>query len=189
MDTRSRKNLMDTISFEDLEARDGWRWEGNWQVRDFPDVIEQLHIVGAAKIELRDVETGEVNVWEGHNSVVDGGLNLMLERLVGTAGASPMGNLAIGSGTGAFPGGATGLYSEFYRKAITSASVAANVLTVKTYFTTAQGNDATIRELGLTNAAASGAGTLIDHIEVSPGQAKTSAKEMVITNSLTLSRA
>ena len=151
-------------------------------------LLDSATIKGAARIELHDVETGETSIWEGHNSVVDVGLNLMLERLIGTAGASPMGNLAIGSGTGAFPGGATGLYAEYYRKAITSASVSSNVLTVKTYFTTAQASGY-VRELGLCNAAGSGAGVLIDHIEVSPQQQKTSAKEMVVTQTFTLSRA
>jgi len=149
---------------------------------------DALKIRGAAEIRLTDIETGEVNVWEGHNAVVDGGLNLMLERLSGAAGVAALGHLALGSGTASFLGSATGLNSEFYRKAITSASVASNVLTVKTYFTTAQASGY-IRELGLTNAAGSGAGTLIVHLEVSPQQQKTSAKEMVVTQTLTLSRA
>ena len=152
------------------------------------ELMDSATIKGAARIELHDVETGETSIWEGHNSVVDNGLNLTLERLIGTAGANALAYLAIGSGTGSFPGGATGLYAEYYRKAITSASVASNVLTVKTYYTTSQGSGY-IREIGLCNAAGSGAGILIDHIEVSPSQLKGSSKEMVITNSLTLSRA
>ena len=151
------------------------------------ELIDSATIRGAAEIRLTDIKTGQVTVWTGHNSVVDVGLNLMLERLVGTAGAA-LGYLALGSGTASFLGSATGLNSEYYRKAITSASAAANVLTVKTYFTTAQASGY-IRELGLTNAAGSGAGTLIDHIEVSPSQLKGSSKEMVVTQTLTLSRA
>ena len=153
------------------------------------ELMDSARVQGIAKIELRDVNTGEVNIWESGNNVVDNGLNLMLERLVGTSGMAALGHMALGSGTGTFLGSETAMYNEYHRKAITSASCSSNVLTMKTYYTTAQGNDDVIREIGLTNAAASGAGTLIIHLEVSPSQAKTSAKEMVVTNSLTLSRA
>jgi len=182
---------MDTISFEDWEVKQMQDPEFRAAVEALEDEYQTdaLRIRGAVKIELRDAETGEVNVWESGNNVVDNGLNLILERLTGVAGMAALGYLALGSGTASFLGSATGLNAEYYRKAITSASCSSNVLTVKTYFTTAQGNDDVIREIGLTNAAASGAGTLIIHLEVSPSQAKTSAKEMVVTNSLTLSRA
>ena len=139
------------------------------------ELRDAAHIRGAVKIELHDVATGERSVWVGGNQVVDGGLQLFHERMSGVVGASPLGNLAIGSGTGAFPGGATGLYHEDYRKAITAASVSSTVATYKTYLTTAQGNTATIREIGLTNAAGSGVGVLISHIEVNPGIVKTSS--------------
>ncbi len=153
------------------------------------ELIDGARIRGAAKIELWDVDTGEVSIWEGPNAVMDGGLQLFHERMAGYTSASPLGNLAIGSGTGAFPGGATGLYHEDYRKAITAASVSSTVATYKTYLTTAQGNADVIREIGLTNAAGSGAGVLISHIQVVPGVTKTSAKEAVITVTQTLSRA
>lgn len=151
--------------------------------------LDAARIRGAAKIELIDVVTGEVNIWHGPNAVMDVGLQLFHERMAGVTGASPLGNMALGSGTGAFPGGATGLYCEDYRKAITAASISSTVATYKTYLTTAQGNAAVIREIGLTNAAGSGAGVLISHIEVNPGVTKTSAKEALVTITQTLSRA
>ena len=61
-------------------------------------------------------------------------------------------------------------------------------LVTKVYFTTSQASGI-IRELGLTNAAASGAGTLLTHLEVSPQKTKGSTMEMVITHTLTMSRA
>lgn len=153
------------------------------------ELIDNVRIQGIATITLRDVATGEATTWHGHNAVVDTGLQLFHERMSGLASASPLGNMALGSGTGAFPGGATGLYHEDYRKAITAASVSSTVATYKTYLTTAQGNADVIREVGLTNAAGSGAGTLISHIEVSPGIVKTSSKEALVTVTQTLSRA
>ena len=151
-------------------------------------LIDSATIRGAVRIELRDVETGETDIWEGYNAVVDTGLQLFHERMAGVASAVALGYMALGSGTGSFPGGATAMYGEFYRKALTSASIAANVATYKVYLTTAQASGY-IRELGLTNAAASGAGVLISHIEVSPQVQKTSSKEAVITVTQTLSRA
>ena len=151
--------------------------------------MDAAAIKGAVTIELKDPITGETTIWEGHNAIMDGGLELFHERVAGVAGVAALGYMALGSGTGAFPGGATGLYHEDYRKAITTASVSSTVATYKTYFTTAQGNDDVIREIGLTNAAGSGAGTLISHIEVSPQVEKTSSKEAVITVTHTLSRA
>lgn len=153
------------------------------------ELIDNVRIQGIATITLRDVDTGETTTWHGPNAVMDVGLQLFHERMAGVTGASPLGNLALGSGTGAFPGGATGLYHEDYRKSITAASVSSTVAVYKTYLTTAQGNSAVIREIGLTNAAGSGAGVLISHIEVSPGVSKTSAKEALITIVQTLSRA
>ena len=143
---------------------------------------------GAVKIELRDVHTGEVNVWESHNAVVDLGLNLFLERLMNTTGASPLSHLIIGSGTVSTVNTAGSLGHEVYRKAITSASISGSVLTTKTYLTTAQARDETIRELGLTNSAASGKGILLNYAEVSPGVAKAGGKEAVITLTTTMSR-
>ncbi len=153
------------------------------------ELIDNARIQGIATITLQDVETGEIETWHGTNAVVDVGLQLFHERMAGVSGASPLGNLAIGSGTGSFPGGATAMYAEFFRKSITAASISSTVATYKTYFTTAQGNADVIREIGLTNAAGSGAGVLISHIEVSPGISKTSAKEALVTVTQTLSRA
>lgn len=152
------------------------------------ELRDAARIRGAVKIELTDAVTGVVNIWEGPNKIVDVGLQLFHERMAGVTGASPLGYLALGSGTGAFPGGATAMYHEDYRKAVTTASVSSTVAVYKTYLTTAQGNSAAIREIGLTNAAGSGAGVLISHIEISPGVTKTSAKEALITVTQTLSR-
>ena len=153
------------------------------------EFISGARIRGAVKIELIDVETGEVNIWENHNTVVDLGLNLLLSRLLSNTGASPIGNLAIGSGTVSTVNTAGSLGHEVYRKAITSASVSGSVCTFKTYLTTAQARDETIRELGLTNSAASGKGTLFNYIEVLPSVEKAAGKEAVITITTTMARA
>lgn len=152
------------------------------------DFADGATIKGAVTITLRDVETGDVDVWHGPNAITNVGLELFHQCLQGIAGASPIAYLAIGSGTGAFPGGATAMYNEYYRRAITTMSVAVNVATYRVYFTTAMASGI-IRELGLTNAAGSGAGVLIGHIQVSPQKTKSSAKEMIVAISHTLSRA
>jgi hypothetical protein len=143
-------------------------------------------IRGKAAITLKDVLTGEVERWEGHNAIVDDGLNLLLERLIGTAGASPMAYLAVGSGTGSFPGSESAMYNEDYRKAITTCSVSGNVGVWMTYFSTAEANG-TIRELGLFNAPSGG--VMFAHAKVDPARVKTSGKEMIVTIQHTLSRA
>ena len=71
-----------------------------------------MWIKGKALITLKDLETGQIDAWEGANSVVDDGLNLLLERLIGTTGASPMAYLAVGSGTGSFTGSESTMYNE-----------------------------------------------------------------------------
>jgi len=151
------------------------------------DARETARIQGIATITLRD-EGGEVEVWRGWNTVVDLGLNLLLERLINTTGASPMSHLAIGSGTRSTVNTAGSLYNEVYRKALTSASVSGNVATFKTYLTSAQAAGETIREMGLTNSAASGKGTLFNYFSVSPAVEKAAGKEAVITITNTLTR-
>lgn len=150
------------------------------------DFIDGATIKGAVTILLRDVETGDVDIWHGANAITNVGLELFHQCLQGIAGASPIAYLAIGSGTGAFPGGATAMYDEHCRKAITTMSIATNVATYRTYFTTSQASGL-IREIGLMNAAATG--VLIGHIQVSPQKLKSSAKEMIVAISHTLSRA
>ena len=151
---------------------------------------DAARVRGAAKIELIDVVTKETTIgWEGPNSAVDDGLNFFLNRLMNTTGASPLSHLIIGSGTVSTVNTAGSLGHEVYRKAITSASISGSVLTAKTYLTTAQARDETIRELGLTNSAASGKGVLLNYIEVSPGVEKATGKEAVITITVTTSRA
>ena len=145
-----------------------------------------MWIKGKALITLKDLETGQIDAWEGANSVVDDGLNLLLERLIGTTGASPMAYLAVGSGTGSFTGSESTMYNEDYRKAITSASVSGNVGTWMTYFSTAEANG-TIRELGLFNAPSDG--VMFAHVQVDPPRTKTSGKEMVVTITHTVTRA
>ena len=152
------------------------------------DFFDGATIRGAVTITLRDVRTGETDVWYGANAFTDDGLELLHQRLQGIAGASPIAYLALGSGTGAFPGGATAMYHEYYRRAITTMSIATNVSTYMVYFTTAMASGL-IREIGLTNAAGSGAGVLISHIQVSPQREKTSAKEMIAAITHTFARA
>lgn len=152
------------------------------------DFVDGATIKGAAMIALRDVKTGDWDIWEGPNAFTDDGLELLHHCLQGTTSGTPIGYLALGSGTGSFPGTETAMYDEHYRKAITTMSIATNVATYRIYFTTAQASGI-IREIGLTNAAGSGAGVLISHIEVSPQKEKTSTKEMIAAISHTLSRA
>jgi len=151
-------------------------------------LYEAAVIRTAAQIELIDVETGEVDVWRGHNAFTDAGLDVILNRLAGLGSVAALGYQVVGSGTGAFPGTETSMYHENFRKAITSASVVDQSLVYKTYFTTSQASGS-IRELGFANAAASGAGTLITHLVVTPSKLKTSAQEMVVTITHEVSRA
>lgn len=152
------------------------------------DFIDGAAIKGAVTITLRNVETGDVDIWHGPNAITNDGLELFHQCLQGIAGASPIGYLAIGSGTGSFPGSEEAMYGEHYRRAITTMSIATNVATYRVYFTTAQASGL-IREIGLSNSAASGGGVLIGHIQVSPQKEKTSSREMIVAISHTLSRA
>jgi len=144
-------------------------------------------IRSAVTITAKDIETGAVEVRRTHNDFTDDGLHWLLNRMVSSATAV-MGHLAVGTGTGAFAGSETAMYDEVYRKAITTASVASNVGRWLIYFSAAELSCA-IREFGLANAAGSGAGTLIDHIEISPAVSKSETKELVVDIQTTISRA
>jgi len=143
-----------------------------------------MGIIPTSASKIRGVVTitlsgdGEGEVRRAHNLVTDAGLNLILNRLL-AASPSPLGYIAIGSGTGAFPGNETAMYDEVYRKGLTSMEVTGNVGLWRTYFSTVEAN-CTIREIGLTNAAGSGAGTLISHVQVSPPVVKINTKEMTV---------
>jgi hypothetical protein len=99
-------------------------------------------------------------LWEGHNSTVNSGLNLIVFLLAQQAGVTTYSGLsycAIGTSNTAIAAGQTQLVAESARLAFTSAvTIVGNQLTVQTYFAAASCS-VVINEMGIFGNGATGA--------------------------------
>jgi hypothetical protein len=104
------------------------------------------------RVYVQDVRTG---LWrlhdEGHNLVTAAGLDLMRDRLKGTAAA--LSHFAVGTGNTATAAGDTALVTEVFRDVYTQVTLAAAAMTIRYYLGPNDANGHTLREVGLFNAA------------------------------------
>lgn len=120
---------------------------------------------GAIQLILRDAATGRIKAVEHYkNMFVTAGKNALADALRGNT-ADNKGIItycSVGTSSVAPALSDTSLLAEIGRKAISVRSVAANVATFQTFFTTSEGNG-TLREAGLHGddaSASANTGTL-----------------------------
>lgn len=120
---------------------------------------------GAIRLVLRDGATGRIKSIEHYkNMFVTAGKNSLADALRGTTDNNKgiITYCSLGTSSTAPALGDTSLIAEIQRKLVSVRSVAANVATFATFFTTAEGNG-TLREAGLHGddaSASANTGTL-----------------------------
>ena len=118
--------------------------------------------------------------------IVNSGLELMLNRLIGASGVSALAYQALGQGAGAVSEADTTLWDEVVRKAITSKLVSGGSMVFSTFFFTNEANY-TLTEAALFTR--SSGGTMFDHSRILPARTKVAALQMVVDVTLTISSA
>ena len=135
-----------------------------------------------------DVITGEIKIKETRNIIVTAGKVAIARRLGGIALLANEGQItygAVGTDNTAPTVGDTTLGTELARKAVSSSSYSSNVITINTFFTTAEANGA-IEEIGMFGeaaAAAADSGTMFNHAleSITKDVTKTLLLEVQIT--------
>ena len=143
---------------------------------------------GRVRAILKDVKTGKITQYIHWNK------NLI--TLVGlTALARGAGNIglvanegeitygAVGNGSGMITNASISLENEIERKAIATASVTDQTLTIETYFTSAEAND-TITKFALFGedaSAAADSGTMFNHAAFLSSFVKSSTEDLTVT--------
>lgn len=150
-----------------------------------------LKISGKVRFIFTDVKTGKKEVSKWHKNIIPTvGRTAIGRRLGNIAEKSNEGMVtygAVGTGTNAPQNSDTQLQTEIFRKLIASASYLVNVITIRTFLTTAEGNGV-LKEFGLFGEDASGtpnSGTLFQRVNIS--KTKTSSKTLTIESVITIS--
>jgi len=149
---------------------------------------ELLGITGLVRCTLRDIRTGKETIKIYKNLITTAGKVAIARRLINEAALASEGIITYGAvGTNATaPNVAdTKLGTEIERKLVSVVSRASNVATIRTYYTTAEGNGA-LKEFGLFGEAATAAadsGTLFEHasIDITKTNTKTLTIECILT--------
>lgn len=144
---------------------------------------------GMIRLILRDAKTGRIKSDETvKNMFVTAGKESLADALRGTT-ANNKGIItycALGLSAVAPALSNTQLGSELFRKLVSVRSVAGNVATFQTFFTTSEGNG-TLREAGLFGDAATGlgnSGTLFCHAAIN--RVKSSADTLTLAWAVTI---
>jgi hypothetical protein len=104
--------------------------------------------------ELRAGRVFRTELWDvGHNLVTNSGLNLIRDRMRGTALVNGLTHLAVGTSNTAAAAGQTALVAEVFRDVFTQTSVSASTLVIRYYLGPNDANGNTLREAGLFNAS------------------------------------
>lgn len=162
---------------------------GHWKaVHYLGDWTAEEIDAGLAPIALD--EDGQPMIYEADNILVNGGIQLMLDKLIGAAGTvydNSNAYIGIGDSNTAVAASQTDLQaaSNKVRAAMdaTFPSRASQTMSWRTTFSTSQGNFS-IQEAGIFNAAA--AGTMLNRLLAALGT-KTSATTLQVTCTLTIS--
>lgn len=144
---------------------------------------------GMVLIEIRDAKTGKLKSQDlVENTFATAGKSAIADALRGTTGSNRgiITYCAVGTNATAPDVGDTHLGTELFRKLVSVRSVAANVATFQTYFTTAEANG-TLREAGLFGDDASSTpdtGTLFSKLAIN--RTKSSSDTLTLTWSITI---
>jgi hypothetical protein len=143
---------------------------------------------GMVTIEMRNVHTGKITRWTGHNLVTTAGKTAMADALRGNE-VSNRGIItycAMGTSAVAPNASDTALTTEIGRKAISVRTASGNVATFQIFFTTAEVNGV-LREAGLFGDSASdtaNSGTLFCKTAIN--RTKTSADTLTLSWAVTI---
>jgi hypothetical protein len=147
---------------------------------------EIKHIKGNVQFDFYDTLTGKHDIVEVENVFCTAGKNSIADRLKGSDNVGLITYGALGTGATAPAAADIKLQTEIARKAVSVRSVAANVATFQTYFTTGEGNGS-LKEAGLfgdlaTDAADSG--TLFCHTAIN--RTKSATDTLTLTWTVTI---
>jgi len=127
-------------------------------------------IIGAVKITLRNVETGEEDIIHILNVFCHLGKSSIARRLANAeAGYGKITYCAVGTGAGTPNTADIQMSAELFRKPISVTAYNSNVVTFTTYYSTSEANG-TLTELGLFGDDASStanSGTIYAHTTIS----------------------
>lgn len=162
---------------------------GHWRAVHYAgDWTAEQIAAGLAPVALD--ENGQPMIYEGENILVNVGIQLLLDKLIGAAGTvfdNANAYIGIGDSNTAPAAGQTDLQaaSNKVRKAMdaTFPSRSGQTMTWRCTFATSEGNFS-IQEAGIFNAAA--AGTMLNRLLAALGT-KTSATTLQVTATLTIS--
>lgn len=155
-------------------------------------IMEQKELIvpkGKVIIQIFDAKTGKLKSEDiTDNLVTTAGKVSIADGLRGTETSNKgiITYCALGTNATAPAAGNTDLGTELFRKLVSVRSVASNVATFQTYFTTSEGNG-TLREAGLFGDDATdtvNTGTLFCHAAIS--RTKTSSDTLTLAWSVTI---
>lgn len=171
------------------ELHESPRLAGHWRAVHYAgDWTPEQIAAGLAPVALD--EQGQLMVYEGHNILVNVGIQLMLDKLIGGAGTvfdNSNAYIGIGDSSTAVAASQTDLQASTnkVRKAMdaTYPSRSGQTMTWRCTFSTSEGNFS-IQEAAIFNA--SSAGTMLNRLLAALGT-KTSATTLQVTATLTIS--
>jgi hypothetical protein len=136
------------------------------------------------EIEIQDASTGEViETRRGHNLVTTAGKTAVATLISGTGTA--FSHMAMGSGGTAATTGDTTLETETVRDSFTSTTEGTALVTFKYLLPASSSNGNVFREAGVFNDATTG--TMLNRWIISPSITKSSAIQILVTATFTLS--
>lgn len=152
---------------------------------------DQIKISGKVRFIFTDVKTGKKEISKWHKNIIPTeGREAIGRRLGNIALKANEGMVtygAVGTGTTTPQNSDTQLETELFRKLIASASYSANVITIRTFYTTGEANGA-LKEFGLFGedaSAAANSGTLFQRVNIN--RTKTASKTLTIESVITIS--
>lgn len=145
-------------------------------------ISEGIKLSGHLTITVRDAKTDEIlRVVENDNLIVDAGLNLVRDMILGT-GLTPS-HIAIGLSATAPAAGDTTLGSEVFRGLITRRTANDKLANMQLFLDTTSGNGNTLKEAGIFTR--SSGGTMLSRVTY-PEIVKTSSLTVTFTWDITL---
>lgn len=149
---------------------------------------EKVCLKGHYKFTLRDIHTGEVQVFEYENLIPTVGRTMIANNLANTSPTNVMyaKYIELGSGTTAPANGDTTLETSVYRNAVASRTNASNIAYVTAFFNATE-TSGTYREAGIfcDGTASAGTGVLLSRVAINV--TKTTSQTLTIDWTLTIS--
>jgi len=144
--------------------------------------VSKAGVTGRIKIKITNVHTGEVEIIERANLVVDTGLDALVELLRGAGtGVNEITELNYGTDATAATAGDTGLTGTFTKVIDGSSNIGTGEIEITGSLATGENNGVTIQEIGLFQTG----GDLFSRAVISP-IVKTSSITVGVTWTITI---